>query len=213
MSIRVVIVDDHRLMRYGLRMALKEVPAVEVVGEASNAGSALDLIRRERPYLVILDIQLPDASGIEVARTVHTEFPSMRTLFISGSVSEGLVQEAMQTGASGFIRKEESQHELLRAITAILEGKRYLCPSSSTMLLAAQDSQRDLGPAQVTLTEREQQLLRLICQGLRNKEIADEMDVSVKSIESYRSRLMKKTCCQSPAELVRFALRIGLSKP
>lgn len=212
MTLRVVIVDDHRMMRYGLRMVLAQDPLVSVLGEAASVAEALQLVRKEQPDVVVLDVQMPDGSGLDLARLLRAEMPSLRVVFVSGVADERLVKQAMEAGGDAFVRKEESQEELLRALVALREGKRYLCPSSSTQLLKVSE-QPQAGGAGEPLKPRDQRLLQLVGQGLRNKEIATELGVTVKSVEAYRSRLMKRIGCQTPAELVRYAVRQGLVAP
>jgi len=212
MTLRVVIVDDHRMMRYGLRMVLAQDPLVSVLGEAASVAEALQLVRKEQPDVVVLDVQMPDGSGLDLARLLRAEMPSLRVVFVSGVADERLVKQAMEAGGDAFVRKEESQEELLRALVALREGKRYLCPSSSTQLLEA-SKQPPAGGEGEPLKPRDQRLLQLIGHGLRNKEIAAELGVTVKSVEAYRSRLMKRIGCQTPADLVRYALRQGLLAP
>jgi len=169
-------------------------------------------VRKEQPDVVVLDVQMPDGSGLDLARLLHAEMPSLRVVFVSGVADERLVKQAMEAGGDAFVRKEESQEELLRALVALREGKRYLCPSSSTQLLEA-SKQPPAGGEGEPLKPRDQRLLQLIGHGLRNKEIAAELGVTVKSVEAYRSRLMKRIGCQTPADLVRYALRQGLLAP
>lgn len=215
MSIRLVLVDDHSILRDGMRFLLARESDMEVVGEAANISSALDLVRRKKPDLVIMDLQLPDGSGIDALRMLQAEFPQLKVLMVSGSRPDSSVRESLDVGAAGFVFKEDASGELVRAIRSVMQGKAYLCPSAATALLSGLGAAKAAASTAVPdeeLTAREREVLKGVAEGLRNKEIADQLQVSIKSVETYRARLMKKLQCESAADLVRCAVRRGLTR-
>jgi DNA-binding NarL/FixJ family response regulator len=214
MKIRALIVDDHTMLRRGLVQALAPHDRLEVVGEASSGAQAIALAEQHKPELVLMDVHLPDANGIELSRQILANHPAIKIIVFSSDVARPLVDEALQIGVCGYLSKSGSVDELLTAIDSVMDGKLYLSPEVSGDILSdyRRTLQGDTEPAKPELTEREKQLLRLVAEGRRNKEISAELDLSIKSIEAYRSRLMKKLNCSSSAELVRYAVREGIAK-
>ncbi len=217
MPVRIVIVDDHRVLREGLRALLVREKDFEVVGEAGDSRTALECIRQVAPSLVIMDLQLPDETGIVCTQRILAEHPNTKVLVLSGHPDLTHVQEALQAGASGYVLKEDASEELVRAVRSVLQGQIYLSPAAATALIGRlfhqppQAAAKPLtSPSLPQLSEREITVLRLMVDGLRNKEAADRMGVSVKSVETYRARLMEKLGCSTTAELVRHAIRAGL---
>ena len=212
-KVRIVLVDDHPLLRHGLRQALEEHGNLLVVGQASTGPEALSLVDELAPDLIIMDVHLPGLNGIEVTRQITRSHPAIKTVIFSADTDRSLVDEALQAGACGYIEKKSIIDQLFQAIEMVLAGRLYLSPELSIGIL--EDYRHSLlnqaPPAKPQLTDREKQLLRLITAGRRNKEIASELNVSIKSIETYRSRLMKKLDCSSAAELVRYAIREGIA--
>jgi DNA-binding NarL/FixJ family response regulator len=213
-KIRIILVDDHAMLRRGLRQALAQQERLEVVGEASGGAQALALADQLHPELVLMDVHLPDSNGIEVSRQLLARHPSIKVLIFSSDSARRLVDEALQIGVCGYLSKSGSLDELLTAIDSVMEGKLYLSPEMSGEILS--DYRRSLHgglvAARPEISEREKQLLRLVAEGRRNKEISAELKLSTKSVEAYRSRLMKRLNCASSAELVRYAIREGIAK-
>ena len=215
-AIRILVVDDHGMMRKGLRSLLSEPDGLTVVGEASDGASALEQVRALAPQVVIMDIHLPDQDGVTISRQILTEFPSIKIIVLSGDSSLSLVQEALEAGVAGYVLKENLPEELGRAIRAVVDQHLYLCLEVSSVV--ARDyvkllSEKTLLASKSRLTDRERQLLRLVAEGKRNKEIAAVLEVGNKSVEIYRSRLMKKLGCKTAIELARYAIREGLVAP
>lgn len=212
--LRILLVDDHRLFSRGLRLILEDVPDVVVVGEAADAAAALELAASARPDLVFMDIHLPDDDGIELARRFAAICPEAKIVFLSGDANFALVQQALKVGAHGYLLKDSAGHEVVQAIEAARTGGIYLSPEVAEALV--QDHRRrssGAAPApRPELSGRETEVLRLIAQGLRNKEIALRLKVGTKSVETYRRRLLLKLGYSSTAELVRHAVREGLIK-
>ncbi len=216
MKTRILLVDDHRMFREGLRLLIaRELPEATVVGEADDAAAALESARTQCPELIVMDIHLPGGNGIEASRRILAEMKDVRIIVLSAETNLSFVREALRAGVSGYLRKSSASEELIKAIHAVLEGRLYLCQEASRVALedyketlAAMDA-----PRRPALSAREHQVLRLIAEGLRTKEIADKLSVGVKTAETYRRRLVAKLGCNGTAELVRYAIREGLVPP
>jgi DNA-binding NarL/FixJ family response regulator len=213
MNVKILIVDDQPMLLKGLCQALAEQPRFALVGEASSGELALKLALELRPELVVMDIHLPKMDGIEVIRQILRALPATKIVIFSGDSAATLVDEALQAGACGYILKSGAVKDLIHAIDEVMAGRLCLSPVLSTTIV--EDYQRRLfggpEPSKLVLSEREKQLLRLIAEGRRNKEIAAKLKLSVNSIETYRSRLMKKVGCPSAAQLARYAVREGIA--
>jgi two-component system response regulator NreC len=215
MNVKVLLVDDHPVLRNGLRQAMAQRPDLTVVGEASTGASALEQAAKLTPDLIVLDVHLSDMNGIETARKILGVLPSAKILIFSGDVARPLVDSALQAGAHGYVCKRNAVEDVMQAIDVVMAGKLFFSPEVSAGIL--EDYRKGLIEAheqsKPLLSEREVQLLRLIAEGRRNKEIAVQLGISSKSVETYRSRLTKKLGYSSPAELVRYAIREGIAVP
>lgn len=211
-TINILLVDDHSIVRQGVKLILENEPSFKVAGEAGCADDALIEAAHCKPDVVIMDLHLPATDGIEASRRILAVHTAAKIIVLSAETSPEIINRALQAGVSGYVEKSSAGDELIRAIHTVLSGRFYLCPTITTALIRAQDlrSKQETGP---TLSEREKAMLRLITSGLRNKEIAEKLKLSVKSIEANRSRLMAKIGCSSVAELVRYALREDLAGP
>ncbi len=202
------------MLRTGLRQTLAQQPGLCLVGEAATGAAALKLVEETRPDIVLLDIHLPDADGLEVSKTILAGHPATKIIIFSSDTARTRVDAALELGVCGYVSKAGSVEELLSAISSVMAGKLFLSADVSGDILA--DYRKSLtggtSPAQPLLSDRERHLLRLIAEGRRNKEISSELSLGIKSIETYRSRLMKKLKCSSSAELVRYAVREGIAK-
>jgi DNA-binding NarL/FixJ family response regulator len=212
---KILVVDDHTMLRSGLRQTLAQQPGFSLVGEAATGQDALKLVRETQPDLVLLDVHLPDLGGLEISRRILAEHPATKIIIFSSDAARTLVDEALELGVCGYVSKTSSVEELISAISSVMAGKLFLSADVSEEILS--DYRKSLGgekaPAPPLLSDRERLLLRLIADGRRNKEISSELGLGIKSIEAYRSRLMKKLNCSSSAELVRYAVRAGIAKP
>lgn len=213
MMAKVFIVDDHPMMRKGICQAIAQQPHLTVVGEASTGAEVLSRAVEAAPDLLIMDIHLPDLNGSEVTRRLLDLLPAAKIIIFSSDGTRAVVDEALQAGAVGYIWKQSATDELIQAIDKVMAGKLYLSPDVSGDIL--EDYRKNLAgesiPARPLLAARDKKLLRLIAEGLRNKEIAADLGISAKSVEAYRSRLMKRLGCSSPAHLVRYAIREGIA--
>lgn len=207
MPLRVLIADDHGVLRAGLRALLKTEEDLQVVDEAADGDTALRLASRLRPDIVLLDLSMPGPGGIEVTRKLKEMLPATRVLILTVHEDETLLREALKAGASGYIIKRAVESELINAIHAVSRGEIYVHPAMTRWLLQepapAAPKRRD--PA--TLTPREIEVLRLIVQGHTNSQIAEVLRLSVRTIESHRANLMGKLGLQSRVELVRYAVK------
>jgi DNA-binding NarL/FixJ family response regulator len=214
MKIRTLLVDDHAMFRAGLRLLVGSTCVdATVVGETSTGTEAIQLAASLTPDLIIMDIHLPDMNGIEVSREILARFPHTKIIIVSGDPDLTYINQALQAGVLGFLSKESASEELPRAFASVIQGKRYLCPSSNAIFLEqyAQGASRAANP-KPTLSQRELQVLHGIVNGRRTKEIADELGIAGKTVETHRRRLMKKLDCAGTAQLVRFALEQQLVK-
>jgi two-component system, NarL family, response regulator NreC len=211
---RIFLVDDHQLFRKGLRLVLEHTAGFTVVGEAATAAELIGRCPASSADVLLADIHLPDGDGIEAARSVMAAMPSLRVIFLSSDGDLALVRRALDAGGIGYLLKDNAPQDLVRAIEAARKGDVYLCPEVATQLVRDYRA-RDESPraARPRLSEREDSVLRLIAAGRRNKEIAEQLAVSVKSVETYRRRLLQKLGYTSTAEVVRHAIREGIISP
>ena len=214
MTIRILIADDHGVLRAGLRALLNAEPDLEVMGEAADGEEALRLTRTLQPDVVLMDISMPDCDGIKAARRLRELQPDVRVLFLTMHEDSTLAQEAIRAGAAGYILKRAAESELVNAIHAVSRGDLYVHPSMTRALLG----NTPLKPtgrqtAVETLTPREVEVLCLLAQGHTNRQIADRLTLSVRTVESHRAHLMDKLNLHSRVELVRYAAKHGLFKP
>ena len=210
-EIRILLIDDHQIVREGLRLLVERTPGMTIVGEAECGRTAIEQTRKLTPDVLVMDVYLPDMNGIEVSRQLLTEFTELKVIILSGEATKDLIDTALQAGVCGYIVKSSAAEELIRAIHAVLEGRLYLCPISSTEIL--RDYKKTLGVKSTstpTLSARELEVLKLIAAGLRIKEIASRLGLGVKTAETYRRRLGRKLDINSVAGLTRYALEHGL---
>ena len=204
-DIRILLVDDHQLVRDGLHSRLGETPGICVVGEAGTGAEALALTAKLQPDLVLLDIGLPDMSGLDVAERLPAVAPSTRALMLSMYDNREYVISAMRAGAAGYVLKDASSKEIIAAIRAVAAGGSYYSAPLTTALATG-------GSEPPLLTEREREILILVAQGNSNKRIAQQLDVSVRTVETHRLNLRKKLGVETPAGLIRYALQQGWIK-
>ena len=207
--IRVVLVDDHAVVRSGLRLLLDAHEDVEVVGEAGNAKDAIFRARALKPDVMLLDVVMPGDSGIDVLPQLLKESPETKILVLSMQDDPSYVREAFGAGASGYVLKEAADEEVVSAVREIANGGRYVHPSLGARMVAAEAEERAAAEAD-PLSEREREVLRLLALGHTNQEIAQTLYISVRTAESHRAHIMQKLHLSTRAELVRYALSNGL---
>lgn len=215
MSIRVVLVEDHLVVRSGLRLLLENNPEIEITGEAGNAAEALEVVRKTSPHVVLMDIGLPDRSGIDATREIKRYFPNVAVLALTIHEDEEYFFKMLEAGASGYVPKRAAPEELLAAIRTAASGEVYIYPSLAKLLV--QDYLRTHSLKEETqfndITPREREVLALLAEGASNEEIAAALVISPKTVERHRENIMRKLNLHSRAELVRYAIRKGIIRP
>jgi two-component system response regulator NreC len=207
--IRVLVVDDHAVVRSGLRRVLDAEPDIETVGEAPNAERAVFEAIEHQPDIVLMDVVMPGKSGIEATPMVLQAVPSTRVLMLSMQDDPRYVREAFEAGANGYVMKEAADAEVVAAVRSVAGGERYLHPALGARLLAADAEERKRAEDD-PLSEREREVLRLLALGHTNQEIAKQLYISVRTAETHRAHIMQKLHLASRADLVRYALEQGL---
>jgi DNA-binding NarL/FixJ family response regulator len=208
-SIRVLVVDDHAIVRSGLRRVLDAEPDIETVSEAENADRAVFEAMEHKPDIVLMDVVMPGKSGIEGLPALLQAVPSTQVLILSMQDDPRYVREAFEAGASGYVLKEAADTDLITAVRAVAAGERYVHPALGARLLAAEVEERKRAEAD-PLSEREREVLRLLALGHTNQEIAKLLYISVRTAETHRAHIMQKLRLSSRAELGRSALAEGL---
>jgi two-component system, NarL family, response regulator NreC len=212
MTIRVLIVDDHAVVRTGLRRVLDAEPDIETVGEAPDAERAVFAAIESKPDVVLLDVMMPGRSGIEALPSLLQAVPEARVLILSMQDDPRYVREAFEAGASGYVLKEAADTEVVGAVRAVAAGESYVHPALGARLVAADAEARRRADAD-PLSEREREVLRLLALGHTNQEIASMLYISVRTAETHRAHIMQKLRLGSRAELVRYAMAAGLLAP
>jgi two-component system, NarL family, response regulator NreC len=207
--ISVVLVDDHAVVRSGIRLLLERQDDIEVVGEAGNAKDALFRARALKPDVILLDVVMPGESGIEVLPRLLEESPETKVLVLSMQDDPSYVREAFAAGAQGYVLKEAADDEVVSAVREIANGGRYVHPTLGARMVAADAEERAAAEAD-PLSDREREVLRLLALGHTNQEMAEKLYISVRTAESHRAHIMQKLRLTTRAELVRYALSHGL---
>ena len=208
-EIRILIVDDHFIVRHGLRTILADHCPSATFGEASSAHSALELAWREKWDVVLLDVSMPGRGGLEVLKDLRKSFPKLPVLVVSMHPEEQFALRVLKLGACGYVRKDSAGHELTKAVDAALRGSRYITPSIAEQLAVNLERDKE-GPTHESLSDREYQVLCMLCVGKTVKEVGGELSLSVKTISTYRSRILEKLKLENNAQLMRYAFRHGL---
>jgi len=213
-AIRVLLCDDHLLIRASLKSLLAEFPGIEVVGEAGDGRAALDQLAQQRPNVVVMDIAMPGLNGIEATRRVVKEHSQVRVVMLSMHADETHVLQALRAGASAYVLKGSAPRELEMAIQAVTRGEIFLSPGISKHVISAYLSQPEGQTNSLDLlTPRQREILQLIAEGKSSKQIAQLLSASVKTVESHRASLMERLDIHDVAGLVRYAIRHGLVSP
>jgi DNA-binding NarL/FixJ family response regulator len=211
-KIRLIIADDHDLVREGIHSRLVNEANIDLVGEAKNGREAVELCGLYEPDLLLLDISMPELNGLEAAKIIRQDMPDIKILFLSVYDNEEYVQEALRIGANGFVLKDASKAEMLNAIAMASEGATYLGPKLSKSLSQSMNSNANgrSGQSDYGLTNREKQVLSAISKGMPNKQIADSMKISVRTVESHRMSIREKTGGGNAVMLTKIATELGL---
>jgi two-component system response regulator NreC len=209
-KIRVFLVDDHTVVRQGLRRILESDEEIEIVGEAGDGRTAIDLVQKLRPHVVVMDVAMPELNGIEATRQILKRVEGAKVLVLSMHGDDVYVRQALKAGARGYLLKDSEDLDLIKAVKAIRAGGSFFSPPVSKVVLSGYLGDKVDGDAEdsvARLTDREREVLQLIAEGKTNKEVAHALSVSVNTVETHRKHIMEKLDLHNTAELVRFAIR------
>jgi DNA-binding NarL/FixJ family response regulator len=209
---RIVLADEHLLFRQGMKRIINEMPEMKVVGEANDGQEAIELVRKLLPDLAILDISMPKLGGIEACREIRRLFPGVKILVLTMHKDREYLYHAISAGAQGYLLKEDSDEELFSAIGAIRKGAIYVTKALAGVVSTDFSSLFREGERQLprSLTAREREVLKYICEGKSNTEVAEVLRISVRTVETHRANMMNKLDLRNTAELVRYAIQNGL---
>ena len=212
-KLRILLADDHIVMRTGLRALLERQPNLEVVGESENGRQTIELVDSLKPDVVVMDVGMPVLNGIEATKTIATQHPTTAVVILSMHVDESYVMRALKAGARGYLLKDSAPADLISAIQAVSQNKSFFSPKVSRIL--AEDyvrvlKQKGAVDSYDLLTSREREILQLIAEGKANKEVAAALNISPYTVETHRSHILEKLNLHSPAELILYAVRKGI---
>ncbi|OGV71404.1 MAG: DNA-binding response regulator [Lentisphaerae bacterium RIFOXYB12_FULL_60_10] len=214
MNVRLLLADDHEMMREGLKALIGKESGMEIVGEAKNGQETLSLAKKVGAHIVVMDVAMPDLNGIEATRKLIKLNPNIKVVALSGHANREFVREMLKAGASAYVLKSRAYEEFVRAIREVMDGKKYLSPEIARGVVDEYvEISTNVGPnpAFVMLTDRERESLQLIAEGKSTKEVADNLNVSVKTVETHRHNIMEKLNLRSVAELTKYAIREGIT--
>jgi len=214
MKLQVLLADDHALVRAGMRMLLEAMGHVNVLGEAADGHTVLQMVEQLQPQLVLMDIAMPGLNGLEATARITRQWPHVKVVMLSMHQDEQYVRQALKVGATGYLLKDSATTELALAIAAVARGETYLSPAASKGVLNDYVQRlRNEDTSQINLTPRQREVLQLVAEGRSTKEIALLLALSVKTVETHRSLLMKQLDVHEVAGLVRYAIRAGIISP
>lgn len=208
-KLRILLADDHAVLRAGLRLLIEQQPDMEVVGEASNGQIACQQVKALLPDVVVMDISMPEVNGLQATERLQQSYPAVKVVILSAYADEAHIRQLLATGASAYILKHTVAEELTRAIRAVMTEGTYLDPAIAGKVVQGYVSPARLERGEGSLTAREQEVLMDVARGYTNKEIAERLHLSVKTVEGHKARIMEKLDLKSRADIVRYALRQG----
>jgi len=211
--IKVILADDHRIFRKGLKSLLSEKKNIEVLAEADNGDEALEATKKYKPEIVVMDIAMPKMDGIEATRQIREQFPDTEVVILSMHAKKAYIDQVLKVGAKGYVLKDSDEENLLSAIDTVHNGGYYLDSPVADQVLSdyfRDKSKRELKKQSDPLSERERQVLRLLAEGHSNQEVADTLYISRKTVENHRANIVRKTGIQGQVGLAKYAARIGL---
>jgi DNA-binding NarL/FixJ family response regulator len=211
--IRILLADDHTVVRKGLRLLLESQPGLTVIAEAADGRAAVSLAEQDPPDVVVMDVAMPTLNGIEAARQITAKLPQTAVVFLSMHSDESYVLKALKAGARAYLLKDSAEHDLIQAVHAVTQGKSFFSPAISKMMM--EDYMRELQERQIEdtyelLTTREREVLQLLAEGKSNKEVAAVLNLSLYTVETHRGNILQKLNLHSGAELILYAIRKGV---
>jgi two-component system, NarL family, response regulator NreC len=210
MFVKVALIDDHPIVRQGLRNLLQTEPSFQIVAEADDGITGLELVQRVRPDVLIVDLMMPGLNGLDLIKQVLKRLPRLRIVVLSMQSADSYVVEALQSGAAGYVLKETGPGEIIQAIKAVVAGDRYLSPKLAGRVLDSSSGRKKIADPYDTLTPREREILHLIIEGHTNVQIAARLVLSPRTVELHRSRIMKKLDLHNQTDIFRYALERGI---
>jgi DNA-binding NarL/FixJ family response regulator len=216
MKIKILLIDDHHLVRKGIRLLLEDTDDLEVVGEASNGKEGLEKIKE--PDLALVDISMPEMNGIEMVGIAKKTFPQVKTLILSMHNSEEYILQSLEAGAYGYMLKDSTQEDMLRAIREVSKGERFFSSAVTNLIINAyinlnKQVQHQSNKKKTNLSEREKEIIAFLIDGLNSKEIAEKLELSVRTVDNHRANIMKRLQVRNTAELVKIAVEEDLLEP
>src|SRR5215475_2235598 len=213
-NLRILVADDHELVRHGIKSILREHKGWKVVGEATNGAEAVGMVKRIRPDVLIMDITMPNLDGLEASRQILRAVPAARILILTMHESDQMVTRILEAGALAYVLKSDLAEQLVKAVTEVSQGKLFLTPKVANIVLRgflhAEKEFSATSAQEISTTRRESEVIRLLAEGKSNKEISSILGITVRTVETYRAKIMLKLGVHSIAELIRYALNSGL---
>lgn len=214
MKIKLLIADDHQMMRESLKAMIEKEPDMTVIGETQDGLTTVDLARKLAPDVVVMDVSMPDLNGIEATRKIIKTNPNLKVVALSGHIDQHFVREMFTAGAVAYIHKQGASDELIRAIRDVMAGKKYISPDAARGIVDSylkRPQAPNTAPVFAALTEREREVLQLIAEGRSTKDMGGALGVSIKTVETHRHNIMEKLNLRSVAELTKYAIREGIT--
>lgn len=211
-NIKIILVDDHQIVRDGIKSLLADSAEIKIIGEAKDSVEFFALVKNQIPDVVLLDISLPDVSGIEISKILSVEYPQIKILMLSMYTSEDFIFNALKAGISGYLPKNTTRKELLHAISEVYIGNDYFSKTISDTILksymkSAKKGKEDSGNKLADLTNREREILQYVVEGMNNPAIADKLCLSIRTVETHKTSIMRKLDLNNTVELVKFAIK------
>jgi DNA-binding NarL/FixJ family response regulator len=214
MSIKIILADDHAILRHGLSRSFEMEKDIDVIGQAKDGHSAIELVRELSPDVIVMDIGMPDLNGVEATRRITKEYPKVKIIGLSMHSSDKYVREMFRAGASGYLLKNCPFEELVEAIRIVVKGKTYVSPSIGDMIIKEYASKPDEEKSAFSiLSQREREVLQLLAEGKTTKQIGKRLHISSKTVEAHRLRIMEKLDIDNVAQLTKYAIQEGLTQP
>jgi DNA-binding NarL/FixJ family response regulator len=212
MPVKILIADDHKILLEGLRALVENEPGMEVTGQARDGMEAIEMARELKPDVIVMDVHMPGMGGVDAARRIANEFPDIRIIALTMYPEKSFVMQMLSAGASGYILKDVAFAELVKAINTVMSGETYLCPKAAGVLVDhyIRNHSQNI-PTNIPLTNRQREVLKLLAEGKPTKEIAFILKLSPKTVDACRRRVMEKLNAQNIAQLIKYAIRKGLT--